>query len=282
MGGFYCPLDFSGIVGYPRDISEDVIENIPDFHDYGDACAHVRAFGHCIDEWCDPPIYEDVLMKLFFMTLCEEDAYYWFHDSEDNTFKTIRDLLHAFLKRFGDDQDEAYNELVDAFMEKWNKKNLPDIKTISSDIKIDSPPDPIDELKEIIMNIHFAHARRYEAMNENLVAMEDQFEIMEARLAEDETYIEYPDPIELELHSEKDKEIHRETLDESMDEPVTNFEEIKEFDFEFVEYLDHSSPHPPPEEPISLKDKFDNIDEDSVMFPLTCSFSTSQPKDDFM
>jgi hypothetical protein len=78
MGGFHSPLDFSGVAGYPHDISDDVIENF-----------HIRAFGQCIDEWCDPPIYEDVLMELFVTTLCEEDAYYWFHDSDDNKFKTI-------------------------------------------------------------------------------------------------------------------------------------------------------------------------------------------------
>jgi hypothetical protein len=86
---FYNPLDFSGIVGYPHDISEDVIENLPDFHNYGDASAHIRAFGQCIDEWYDPPIHEDVLMQLFAMTLCEDYAYDWFHDSDDNEFKTI-------------------------------------------------------------------------------------------------------------------------------------------------------------------------------------------------
>jgi hypothetical protein len=77
----------------------------------------------------------------------------WFLVHEDNSFKTIQDLLHAFLERFGDDQDEIYNELVDDFMEKWKKKNLPDIRTISSDIKIDTPPDPIEELKVIIQNM---------------------------------------------------------------------------------------------------------------------------------
>jgi hypothetical protein len=89
-------LIFHKLVGYPHDISEDVIENLPDFHNYDDASAHIRAFGQCIDEWCDPPIYEDVLMKLFVMTLCEEDAYYWFHDSDDNKFKTIQDLCMHF------------------------------------------------------------------------------------------------------------------------------------------------------------------------------------------
>jgi hypothetical protein len=31
MGGFWNPIDFSGIVGYPHDISEDAIDNIPDY-----------------------------------------------------------------------------------------------------------------------------------------------------------------------------------------------------------------------------------------------------------
>ena len=45
-----------------------------DYYDYDDASSHIRAFMQCIDEWCDPPIYEDVLMQLFVMTLCEELA----------------------------------------------------------------------------------------------------------------------------------------------------------------------------------------------------------------
>jgi hypothetical protein len=36
-------------------------------------------------------------MKLFSWTLVEGYAYDWLHDSDDNKFKTIRDLLHAFL-----------------------------------------------------------------------------------------------------------------------------------------------------------------------------------------
>jgi hypothetical protein len=35
---------FSGIVGYPNFIPEDVIDNSPTFHNGGDACAHVKAF----------------------------------------------------------------------------------------------------------------------------------------------------------------------------------------------------------------------------------------------
>jgi uncharacterized Ntn-hydrolase superfamily protein len=118
------------------------------------------------------------------MTLCEEYAYDWFHDSDDNEFKTIQDLLRALLERFGDDQDETYNELVDAFMEKWKEKELPNIETINSDVKIDTSPDSIEELKEIIETMQFSHAKQCEAiqltMNEQFEAMEDQLEIMEA------------------------------------------------------------------------------------------------------
>jgi hypothetical protein len=274
MGTFYSPIDFSGIVGYPHDVPEIVIENLPDFRNYGDACARIRAFGQCIDEWCHPPIYEDVLMQLFAMTLCEEDAYYWFHHSDDNKFKTIQDLMHAFLEQWGDDQIEISNELVDAFMKKRKEKNLPDMGTVHSDVKIDTSPDSIEELKEINETMQFSHAEQFEAM-------EDQLEIMEANLDNTHACIEYPNPIELELHSEQEREVHREISDESIDEPIIDLE-IKEFEFEVVEYIDNSSPHPPPEEPISLRENFDNLDESSAVVPWTCSFPTSQPTDELI
>jgi hypothetical protein len=97
MGGFFDPIDFSGIVGYPHDISEDAIDNIPDF-DHTHAGAHIWAFTKFIDKWCDPPIYEDVLMRLFVFTLVGEREMYWFHDSPDNTFKTIREFVACLLE----------------------------------------------------------------------------------------------------------------------------------------------------------------------------------------
>jgi hypothetical protein len=128
--------------------------------------------------------------------------------------------------------------------------------------------------------MQLAHARQVEAMNEQLTVMEDQLDIMEIDFTE--TYIEYPDPLELELDSEKDEEVHGEILDESMDESIIHWEEIKELESENVEYLDDSSPHPPPEEPIFLKDNFENLEENSMMAPVICSFSTSQPNEDLM
>jgi hypothetical protein len=142
-----------------------------------------------------------------------------------------------------------------------------------------SNTDPIKEPIEIIQSMHFSHAQQCKAIQ---LDMEDQLNIMEARFADEETCIEYPDLIELELHSEKEREVYREISDESMNEPVTNLEEIKEFEFEVVEYLDNSSPHTPPKETIFSRENFDNLDENSALVPLTCSFSTSQPKDDLI
>ena len=208
MDSFWNPFDFSGIVGYPHDISEDVIDNIPDFYDHDDASTHIRAFTQCIDEWCDPPIYEDVLMQLFVMTFVGERENDWFHDSPDKTFKTIRDLLHAFLNLFGRSQHEIHNELVDGFMETWRRKNLPNIKMISSDIEVDSPPDPIKEINEIVQNMQPSQEKPCEAMNEQLEVIEDDFT---------KAYIECSDPFEIELDNEEDEEVHEEILDESMD-----------------------------------------------------------------
>jgi hypothetical protein len=112
------------------------------------------------------------------------------------------------------------------------------------------------------------------------VAIEDQLEIMEDDFRE--TYIEYRDPHGLELDSEKYEEVHEEIPDESMDESVIYFEEVKELEFENVEYLDDLSPHPPPDEPIFLKDNFENLEENSMMVPVVCSFPTSQPEDKLM
>jgi hypothetical protein len=67
-----------------------------------------------------------------------------------------------------------------------------------------------------------------------------------------------------------------------MDEPIIHVEEIKELEFENVEYLDDSSPHLPPEEPMFLKGNFQNLGENSMMVPVVYSFSASQPKEDLM
>jgi hypothetical protein len=99
MDDFYNPIDFSIIIDYPHELPEVAIENLPDFCNNGDANSHIKAFWQCIGKWRGPHIHEDVLMKLFVLTLVEEDAYDCFHDSDDYDFKTIQGLIHAFLER---------------------------------------------------------------------------------------------------------------------------------------------------------------------------------------
>jgi hypothetical protein len=154
-GWFFDPIDFSGIVGYPHDISEDAIDNIPEF-DHTHAGAHIVAFTKFINMWCDPPIYEDVLMQLFVFTLVRDREMFWFQDSPDKTFKTIRELLHAFLNMFGRGQQELHSELVENFMETWRNKNLSYIETISSDIEVDIPSNPIKEINEVVQNMQLS------------------------------------------------------------------------------------------------------------------------------
>ena len=152
MEGFFGPIDFSGIVGYLHGISEDAIDNIPDF-DHTHAGAHIVAFTKFINMWCDPAIYEDVLMQLFVFTLVRDREMFWFQDSPDKTFKTIRELLHAFLNMFGRGQQELHSELVENFMEMWRKKNLSYIEAINSGSEVDIPSNPIEEFNETVQNI---------------------------------------------------------------------------------------------------------------------------------
>jgi hypothetical protein len=280
MDGFWNPIDSSGIVGFPHDIPEDVIDNIPEFFDHNHPGAHIVTFTKFIEKWCDPPIHEDVLMQLFVFTLCDERGIDWFRDSPDNTFKTIQDLLHDFLGLFGRSQQEVHDELVDIFMETWRKKNLSYIETVSSNSEVDIPSNPIEEFNETVQNIQPSQEEPCETENEQSLAIEDQLEIMEDDFTE--TYIEYLDPHGLELDSEKDKEVHVEISDESIDEPVIYFDEVKELEFENVEYLDNLSSHPPPDEPVYLKNDFENLEENFMMVPVICSSSVYQPEDALM
>jgi hypothetical protein len=62
---------------------------------------------------------------------------------------------------------------------------------------------------------------------------------------------------------------------------LSRHEETKDFEFEMMEYLDNSDPHPPPEESISSEKIFDNCDDpemiseaDSLIVPVP-SYSLS-------
>jgi hypothetical protein len=71
MDGFWNPIDSSGIVGFPHDIPEDVIDNIPEFFDHNHPGADIVELSpSLLSEWCDPPIHEDVLMQIICLYPC--------------------------------------------------------------------------------------------------------------------------------------------------------------------------------------------------------------------
>jgi hypothetical protein len=45
---------------------------------------------------------------------------------------------------------------------------------------------------------------------------------------------------------------------------------------------DNLSSHPPPDEPVFLKNDFENLEENSMMVPVICSSSVFQPEDKLM
>ena len=57
------------------------------------------------------------------------------------------------------------HESDDDFMEIWRRKYLPDMDTINSDTEEDTPPDPIKELKEIILNMHYTHTKQLKVLH---------------------------------------------------------------------------------------------------------------------
>jgi hypothetical protein len=121
------------------------------------------------------------------------------------------------------------------------------MNTINSDVKNDASPNPNQNFKEVIQATECIYAKQLKAMK--------------ARLAEAEACMNYSDPIEPELHSEQEKELHLEIPEEPIDESLTGHKETKDFELEMIEYPDKSDPHPPPEESISSENIFDSYDE---------------------
>jgi hypothetical protein len=73
-----------------------------------------------------------------------------------------------------------------------------------------------------------------------------------------------------------------EISDEFIDESVIYFDEVKELESENFEYLDDLSSHPPPDEPVFLKDNVENLEVNNMMVPVICSSSVIQPEDKLM
>jgi hypothetical protein len=212
-----------------------------------DARHHVKRVSHFFNKWCCDALHEDIKMKLFILSF-DDDNLDWF-------------------MKFKDNQVETCNELIDAFMEKWKEKESTDIKTVSSDNK-DASPDSNKKFKEVMQAMEFIYAKQLKAM--------------EASLAEIEACVEYSDLVEPEFPREPRKKIHLEIPEEPIDESVIDQEETKEIEFEVVEYLDNSTPHPPPNEPIFSEKIFNIFNENIEADSLTVPVPTSQPSDDLI
>ena len=165
-------------------------------------------------------------------------------------------------------------------METWKFKNLSYMETISSNSEVDIPSNPIEDFNESVQNMQLSQEGPCETVNEQFMAVEDQLEIMEDDFTE--TYIEYSDPHGLQLDSKNDEEVCVEISNEYIDEPVIYFDEVKELEFETIEYLDDSSSHPPPDEPVYLRNDFENLEENDMMVPVMCSSSSFQPEVELM
>ena len=84
-------------------------------------------------------------MQLFALSF-EEDAYDWFSGLDDNKFATIKDLIEAFIERWGDKKE--YRHLLATLhdmkknenetMEEFNKKFNDLVSSLHTNIK---PPD---------------------------------------------------------------------------------------------------------------------------------------------
>jgi len=78
-------------------------------------------------------------MKLFILSFDDDDLD-WFTELKDKQVRT-------------------YNELIDAFMEKWKEKDSPSINTFNSNIKKDASPDSNQKFKEVIQAMEFIYEK---------------------------------------------------------------------------------------------------------------------------
>jgi hypothetical protein len=134
MDDYFSPLDFSTINSYPHVLPEKDIDKWPTFQGNNviTTKAHIKAFSLCINKWCNGATHnhEDVKMKLFACYL-EEDAYDWFYGLDDNKFVAIKNLIEAFIERWGDKEylhllatlhgiKKNENETMEEFNKKFN------------------------------------------------------------------------------------------------------------------------------------------------------------------
>jgi hypothetical protein len=68
------------------------------------------------------------------------------------------DDLDWFTK-LKDKHNRTYNELINAFMERWKEKDSPNINTVNLDVKNDASPYSNQKFKEVIQAMEFIYAK---------------------------------------------------------------------------------------------------------------------------
>ena len=102
----FVPCDFTNIQGathgYPYFFGE-AINDFPPFqvNNAFTVEPHFQNVNVCISKCCPYSDYEDVKMKIFFLTL-SRDALDWFIKILDNTFDSLQPIIDAFEDRYGD------------------------------------------------------------------------------------------------------------------------------------------------------------------------------------
>ncbi|XP_059076677.1 uncharacterized protein LOC131875953 [Cryptomeria japonica] len=103
----YRQLDFTGIVGHPNHISNDLRNAIPKFIGNGTDTTeqHVMNVKNTIEEFKIP--HEDVFMKFFVQSLTQ-DAGEWYQSLPDRSISSWQEFVTLFLEEFGDHNDPSF------------------------------------------------------------------------------------------------------------------------------------------------------------------------------
>ena len=133
MTYFFKPLDLSQIAGAPHAIPNDAIKKLPTFEANNTITAksHLKKFERLLVRYCNDAAHDhdDVKMKLFALSL-EEDVGEWYLDLADNSYKTLKEFLDGFRKKWGEKKEPRHQlgvlhnikKMENETMEEFNKK----------------------------------------------------------------------------------------------------------------------------------------------------------------
>lgn len=101
----FTPCGFTNIQGYPHDIPYEVINAIDELPIFkGDnafsAETNLENFSLFMSKWHSSVDYEDMKMKIFILTLGEDDMD-WFLELPNKTFDSLQSVIDSFEDKYG-------------------------------------------------------------------------------------------------------------------------------------------------------------------------------------